>query len=329
MANPLIGPANSQWMGMARETVAFGTPASVPTVWVPLISPAWAPHITPLKDQAFRGTMAATSAQVAGCRYDSFDYQSYVYLDSIFQHMLAMLGGPDAVTGASDPWTHTTSLLNSGQSQPASWTLWLANDKECWQMAGCMMVGLDVETKVADSLAGITPSWFGLPATKVTAPTNTPETGKPFPAWNTLLTVGGVPTTQYSDIKLSMKRDAEAVFAANQSQSPYDIFVGAYTVAGDLTAVYQGNTASQDGLANHLANTQVPLLLQINPAGDAVHYAKWQHTNIAYDVAGIKDNGKFMEVSMTLEMLANATDATNGVTSQQLFKTLSPVSTAY
>lgn len=331
MTNPLIGPANLQWLGMGKEgSSTYGSPAAVPTVWIPIVSPKWAPHITPLKDQALRGTMGMTSGQVAGVRYDTIDYQTYVYLDSVFQHMMNILGGPDAVTGASDPWTHTTSLLNNANAgQPTSWTLWLANDKECWQMAGCQLSSLGVEAKVADSLMGVTASWSGLPAVKVTAPTNTPPTNKPMPAWNSLLTIGGVATSQYSDIKLTMKRDTEPVFAANQTQSPYVIFVGGLTVSGDLTAVYQGYTGTVSDLANYLTNAQPILLFQCNPAGDAVHYAKWQHSTVAYDVSAISDNGKYIEVASTLEMLNNSTDATNGVTGPQLFRLLSPVSTAY
>lgn len=330
MANPLIGPENLQWLGMGRETTQFGTPAAAPTVWIPLIGPKWAPHQVPLKDQGLRGTMGATSGQVAGPRYDSIDYQTYGFIDSIMQHMMNILGGPDAVTGASDPWTHTSSLLNNAnQGQPSSWTLWLANDKECWRMTGCQLSELDVEVKAADSLSMVTASWMGLPATIVTAPTNTPDTTKPMPAWNSVLTIGGVATSQYSSIKISMKRDNEAVFAAAGSQSPYVIFVGELTVNGDLTAVYQGYAGTVSDLSNYLLNSQPSLVLQVNPAGDAVHFAKWQHSVVAYDVSTISSNGKYLEVVSTIEALNNATDATNGVTGPQKFILTSPVSTAY
>jgi hypothetical protein len=331
MANPIIFPTGLQWMGMGKEGAStYGTPAAAPTVWVPVVSPKHAPQQTMLKDQALRGSMGNLYGQVAGVRYDTLDYQTFLYLDSAMPHMMNILGGPDAITGGADPYTHKTSLLNNANAgQPTSWTIWLFNGSECWRMAGCQLAGLDIETKVLDSLAGLTPSWMGLPATIVTAPSNTPTTKLAQPAWNTTLTIGGTGTTNYSDIKLSMKRATSAEFGANGTQSPYVIFVGELTVTGSLLAIYRGNTVPVDDMSGYLANTQPALVLQNNPAGDAVHYAKFQHSQMAYDNVSIADNGKYLEVTANLEAVDNATDATNGGVSPQLFSLLSPVSAAY
>jgi hypothetical protein len=328
MTAPLIYPVGQQWLGMAKET-NYGTPVATPTVWIPVIGPKFKPNQVALKDQALRGSMGGTYQQVAGVRYDQLDYSTNLYLDSVFQHMMNILGGADVVTGAGDPWTHKTSLLNTGNGQPTSWTLSVVNGAECWQMAGAQQVSLDIETKVADSLAQLTPSWMGLPAVPTTAPTNTPTGKVPAPAWNTLLTIGGTPTTQYSDIKLSLKRENEAVFAANQTQAPYVIFIGGLTVTFDFTAVYQGYAGSVSDLANYLTNSQPAVVLQNNPAGDATHYAKWTHTKCAYDSASAQDNGKYMEVTASGEALLNATDANAGGLSPELFTLLTSVSAAY
>lgn len=330
MAAPTIFPAGLQWAGLGKETT-YGTPPAAPTVWVPLVGPKWKPNQTTLKDQAFRQSMAATHGQIAGVRYDTIDYATYPYLDSLFQHLMNIYGGPDAVTGAGDPWTHKTSLLNNaGNGQPASWSIWLSTGgAECWVMAGCQLMSLDYETKVSDSLAGLTASWMGLPAVVVTPPANTPTTKAPWPAWNSKLTIGGVVTTNYSDIKISFKRDGEAVFAANQTQSPYVIFVGELTVTGELTAVYLAYAGSPSDLANYLTNAQPILLLQTNPAGDAVHLGRFTHSDVAYDAVSVQDNGKYMEATSTLEMIGNTTDATNGGDSPGAFQLLSAVSAAY
>lgn len=328
MAGPTIWPANLQWLGMGKETT-YGTAAAVPTVWIPLVGPKWTPNQTMLKNEAFYGDMAAVHGQVAGTRYDTIEYSSYVFIDCLMQHMMNILGGPDAVTGSSDPWTHKTSLLNTGNGQPTSWTLWLSNGAECWQMTGCQLGSLDVETKVADSLATIAAMWMGLPATKVTAPSNTPSTKPPQPSWNTVITIGGVATTNYSDMKLSIKRDVSAVFGSAGIQAPYVIFVGECNVTGEMNAVYLGYTGSPSDMANYLTNVQPVLLLKINPAGDATHSSTWQHSVVAYDSVTVQDNGKYMEVDAKFEAIANATDATNGGSCPELFTLLTAVSAAY
>lgn len=329
MPNPLMYPANLQWLGVAFETT-YGTAAAAPTYWVPLISPKWAPQTTPLKNQALYGDMAMTHGQVLAVRYDTIDYSTSVFIDLVMQHMKSILGGADVVTGAGDPWTHKTSLLNTGNGQPTSCTLWLSTGgAECWRMTGAQLVSLDVETKVADSLANLTASWMGLPATVVTAPSNTPSTKAPMPSWNTTLTIGGQATTNYSDVKLTIKRENEAIFGAAGSQSPYAIFVGGCTITGAMTAVYQGYSATTSDMANFLANTQPILLLQVNPAGDATHFAKWQHTQVAYDPTSVQDNGKYMEVTSTFEAIANTTDANAGGQSPEQFILLTNVSAAY
>lgn len=330
MAAPTIFPAGLQWAGFGKETT-YGTPPAAPTFWVPLVGPKWKPNQVTLKDQAFRQSMAATHGQIAGVRYDTFDYSTYPYLDSLFQHLMNMYAGPDQVTGSSDPWTHKTSLLNNASNgQPASWSMWLSTGgAECWVMPGSQCVSIDYETKVADSLAGLTASWMGLPATVATPPANTPTTKQPWPAWNSKLTLGGVSTTNYSDIKLSFKRDAEAVFAANQTQAPYVIFVGELTVMFDLTAIYLGYAGSPSDLANYITNVQPVAILQTNPAGDAVHLGKFTHSLLGYDSASVQDNGKYMEVTASGECLGNTTDASNGGDSPGKFELLTNVSAAF
>ena len=140
MANPVVYPANLQWLGIGKEAVAYGTAATVPAYWIPIVDPKWKPNQSMLKDDALRGDMATTHQQVAGNRYDTLDFKSYLYLDSLYLTMLNILGNTDTVTGASDPYTHKTSLKNTGNGQPTSYTLWLSTGgAECWQMTGCQL----------------------------------------------------------------------------------------------------------------------------------------------------------------------------------------------
>ena len=322
-------PSNLAWLGIAKETT-YGTPVATPTVWIPVMNPKWTPHQTQLQDDALRGDMAKVHNVVQGTRYDTMDYDTYLYLDSIFPHMLAVLGTADTITGASDPYTHKTSLVNNTTSaQPPSYTLNLFNGAESWQMAGSVLGKADVDLK-ANELAKLTANWTGLPAVKVANPANTPTTAKPWASWNTTITINSVAATNYSDAKLSYTREIEQIQTLDGNVAPYQVFVGPLMAEIQVTGIYQGYAGTPTDLSNLLTNTQVPVVVKVNPVGDATHYAQWQHTLAAGDASEPKVNtGKYVEIDTKYIGVANTTDATGGGSSPVQFILLTSASTAF
>ena len=205
MPNPIIFPSSIQWVGLAKE-VTYGTAVTPPTVWIPIDNPVHTPNLAMLTDTALRGNMAYAQAQVAGTISHDFTYSTNLYLDTCFYHFLGILGYPDAVTGSVDPFTHKTALLDTSDGQPPSYTLYLFNGSEAWQMAGCKVTSLDVDIK-PDGLITLTPAWKGSAAVKVTTPANTPSTALPVQGWNTTVTVASVGTSVYTGAKISLKRN--------------------------------------------------------------------------------------------------------------------------
>lgn len=324
-----VFPSNLQWLGMAKETVS-GTPAAAPTIWVPLIDPAWTPNQMMLADEALRGNMADEQTQVAGPRVDMLTFKTYPYLDVLFPLMMNVLGAPDTVTGSADPWTHKTALLSTGSAQPSTWTLWPFNGAETWRMAGCTQDSVEIDVK-ADELVGVDSSWIGQPATQVVSPTNTPTSQRPWASWNTTVTVGGAGVTSYTDVKLSYKRATEVIHTADGSQGPYAIYVGPLAVEGDFTGVYQGVAGAPTDLTTYLTNVIQAFTVQVKPVGDATHSGTWQHTTCGYrDVKVTGGGGKYVEISGKVKAFPNATDTlgANGA-SQVQFTLLNAVSTAY
>jgi hypothetical protein len=243
--------------------------------------------------------------------------------------MMNVLGGTDTVTGASDPWTHTVGLKNTTDGQPTSWTLSLFNGAETWQMAGSQLAQAEYEIP-AEGAATASYQWLGLPAVKVSNPTNTPGTAKPWAGWNTTITLGGTAQSVYSSCKFSYKRETAPIHTADGTQSPYLIFVGPLTVTGELVSVYQGHVGAPTDLANYLANTQLALVVQVNPVGDATHFGKWTHTTVAYDDVEVSGSaGKWMEASAKWEAIANSTDAIGGGQAPGKFQLATTVSAAY
>ena len=332
MPNPTIFPANLTFLGFAKEgATTYGTPAAAPAFWVPLDSPSWKPGQKQLPDEALRGDMAKLHGVVAGTRSDTMSYSTNLYLDTLYPHMLGVLGNADTVTGSADPWLHATALKNTGNAQPTSWTLWLFNGSECWQMAGSIVSKVEIDVKAEDA-AKLQVEWMGLPATQVTTPTNTPSTSKMWPSWNTTITVAGTQATSYSDVKLSYTRECSVVQTADGTQAPYVIFVGPLSVGLDLNGVYQGYAGTPTDLSNLLTNGQPAFTVQVNPAGDTTHYAKWQHSTVAVDSDGAEvkmSAGKYVEITAKYSAVANATDALGGGQSPVKFSLANAVSAAY
>jgi hypothetical protein len=325
---PTIYPSNIQWVGLAKE-VTYGTAIPAPTAWVPVGDPKHTPALTMLTDQALRGNMAAAQAQVAGTRADDLAYKTNLYLDTCAYHLDGILGYPDSVTGTADPYTHRFSLLDTGAGQPNSYTLFLFNGAECWQMSGGRVVSLDIDMK-PDGLVELTPSWKGLPATKITTPTNTPSTTLPNPGWDTSITNAGVGTSVYSTAKVGLKReDANPVWTLSGSQTPYVVFTGALTVDLEMTAVYQGYTGTPTDLSNYLANTQPAVTIRSNPAGDAVHYLQLQMSKCGPQSANVSAQGGYMQVEAKFQGIQNTTDGLGSTVSPILATLLNSASTSY
>lgn len=104
-------PGSQQWFGLAKETT-YGVPAAAPTMWIPVDSPKWEPKITPLVDNALRGYMGTDYGQTQGMRHDELSYKTMIFADTIFPHLVAMLGGTDTVT----PLTASTLTLGATSS---------------------------------------------------------------------------------------------------------------------------------------------------------------------------------------------------------------------
>jgi hypothetical protein len=315
MPNPVITPSNLQWVGAAKETT-YGTPVAAPTFWIPVdgSSIKYLPNQNMLADEALRGLMGTEYQQVAGMRHDTLDYKSYFYMDSCYQHFLAILGRPDAVSGSADPWTHKTSLENgvdNAPAQPVSFTLFWIDGLKAWQMPGAVLMTCKTTVKV-DDLATLEASWVGMPATiMVSVPSNTPSTNKPIPSWSSVISVGGAAASKYSEISLEYKREVQEVPTINASQSPLEIFGGRFSVAGALTAIFEGGI-TDSVMAAYLANTQQAITVKLSPIGDAVHSITLQQSLVAYESGAPQGSNKWMEIQSNFRGLMNATDALDG-----------------
>lgn len=308
---PTFAPANLQWLGVAREAV-YGTPEAAPTLFIPVDTPAFHATIPPLVDTNIRGAMAVDYHQIGGMRFDTVSFKTNCYIDQVYFMLRALLGYPDQVTGAGDPYTHQTALQNTGNNgQPVSTTVfWADGSGKTQKMPGAQASTVKVTIK-PDQLVQLEVTFIGLPSTAIDTPTNTPTTALPWPSWNTVITLGGSASTVESELSFEYKRATEPIMTVTGTQSPYAIFAGPVNVSGSFTAVYQGIT--DVNWVDFLANTQPVFKYRAAPAGDATHYLEVTHSVMAYDDVTVAGTNKWMEVKATVKGIANPTDAIGGL----------------
>ncbi|TIH34974.1 phage tail tube protein [Subtercola vilae] len=321
--------ANQQWVGLAKETTP-GIAIAAPTMWVPVDSPTYHQITKALTDGALRGNMSVDYQQQQGSSHTEAKYKTYLYMDSAYPHLLAILGTPDVVSGLVDPWTHKTALYNgngTNAAQPATYTVFIADALgKVQQIPGC--IPSDVKISVgADMLVSLDVTWIGLIATAIAPPVNTPSVVKPAPSWDTVVSIGGVASSRYSTVEIDIKRATEPIITITGTQAPYAIFGGPVSVSGSLNAVYQGTTDTD--WQNYLTNGQPALTVKLVPPGDTTHYLLVQCSQVAYDDASYSGTNKWMEIKSTIKGLANSTDALSGAFSPVQVQLLTPVSTAY
>jgi hypothetical protein len=327
MAPPavLYGAANLQYVGTAIESV-YGVAAAAPTTFHPADTPALKFVIPAFVDQALRGSQALDYASIQGMRHDSITFKTYGYIDSFFQLMRGALGLPDVITGSADPYTHKTSLQSGNNGQPAGTTVFYYDAMgKAWIMPGSVVQMVKI-TGAVGALLSLDVTYLGLPSIPSTPPTNTPSLTKPAPSWNSVITIGGVSYSKYSDFEITVNRAAEAILTVNGTQSPFAIFAGPLDVNGTLTAVYQGST--DNDLVSFLTNAQPAMTIKSSPVGDTVHGYTFQTSVVAYDDVAVAGN-KWMELKATWKAMANTSDvAGGGNLSPLLFSMTSPVATA-
>jgi hypothetical protein len=109
MTTTNIYPGSLQALGLAPEST-YGVAAAAPTFTVPCDSvPKWDPKINPIKDNGLRGTMGTEFNVLQGMHYDELSYSAMLFGDSVFPHLVNMLGMPDNVTGTTAAPTTTLS----------------------------------------------------------------------------------------------------------------------------------------------------------------------------------------------------------------------------
>lgn len=296
------------YLGIAKE-VTKGTPVSA-TDFIPVMKDSLKPVdiIDPLYDQGLRGSNVLNYNYVPGRTRSTFDFGGAVFADTI-GYSIAGLMGSVATTGASAPYTHTVTLLNSlttgTDTQPISYTLTDFYAVNVRQYPGCQFSDFSLKFN-ADGMLEYDAKSTGWQSVTTSDPTPSFSTLLPTPVWRGTVSVGGSPVSTAMTGNIDMKRPVTPIYGISNTQNPYQVFLGPLEVTGKVTWVMENDSQ----LLNFLNNTQPALVFNWD-YGTGANEVQIQATlsKGAYTAAVIERSDDFVKVTVDINAMSTTTDA--------------------
>lgn len=297
-------PAPLQWLGIAKE-VTPGT-GVVPAYFM-------SPKTITVKDDpkkveidALRGSMTTVYNVVPTIITGSVEADGYFYPDTDGFPLLGILSDLTE-TGASAPYTHAASLLNSAPGQPHTYSLthgWGATQARQRAFGVWDSVNL---TFTAAGVLSITASATTFGSTQVTPVTPALSAATPMPSWVGTLTLGGTANYQLFDGNVQIKRVATPIEVLNGTQVPGSIFGGTVTVSGKISVVADPADTLQ---VQYLNDTQQSMsLLFTQGAGATEESLTLQMSLVDWKVYQLGVEKDYMKGDVDFVAIANVTDA--------------------
>ena len=295
------------YIGIAKETTK-GTVVA-PTDFIPVAKDSLKPVdiVDPLYDTGLRGSNVVNYAYIQGRTRSTFDFGGAVFADTIGYGLAGLLGSV-ATTGASAPFTHTISLLNSLTSdvdvQPISYTLTDFYAVDVRSYPGCQFSDFSLKFN-ADGMLEYDTKTTGWASSTVADPTPTFSTVLPTPVWRGTVSIGGSAVATAMEGSIEMTRGVTPIYGISNTQNPYQVFLGALEVTGNVKFVMENDSQ----LINFLNNTQPAIVLNwAYGTGATAVQIQATISKGAYTAAMIERGDDFVSVAIELNAQANTTD---------------------
>lgn len=296
------------YIGIAKETVK-GTPVA-PATFIPVMSNTVKPvdNIGSLYDEGLRGSLVKNYNYIPGRTSSTFDFGGAAFADTIGFGIAGLLG-ESVISGASAPYTHTASLLNSvtaaADAQPAAFTITDFYGAAVRAYPGCQFHDFSLKFN-ADGLLDYDAKTTGWASSTASTPTPTFSTILPTPVWTGTVTIGGSAVSNAVSGNLDMKRPVTPIFGVANTQNPYSIFLGALEVTGKFTFLMEADTE----LTRFLTNTQPIIVLNwTTGTGAALIQIQATLSKGAYTAAVIERSKDFVEIAVDVNAQGNLVDS--------------------
>jgi hypothetical protein len=295
------------YVGIAKETTK-GTIVA-PTDFIPVAKDSLKPQdmVDALYDTGLRGSNVLNYNYIPGRKHSTFDFGGAVFADTIGYSITGLLGAV-ATVGASAPYTHTISLLNSlttgVDTQPISYTLTDFYAVDVRSYPGCQFSDFSLKFN-ADGMLEFDTKTTGFSSSTVSDPTPTFSTVLPTPVWRGTVSIAGSTVANAMNGNIDMKRPVTPIYGIASTQDPYQVFLGALEVTGKITFIME--TDAQ--LENFLNNSQPAIVLNwAYGTGATEVQIQATITKGAYTAAMIERGQDFVQVTIDLNAQANTTD---------------------
>jgi hypothetical protein len=249
-------------LGVAMETT-YGT-AVPPVYYVPYNTIKVEDDIKKILDDGKRGILTKDFNSYDGAKSGTVEIDSMAYPD-VLGFFLKAIFGQDTVTGSASPYSHKFTVANT---LCPSVTIQDYNTVTERQYAGGLVSELGFKF---DSSKEVSMSAKMISKASVTATQTTPTilTTDPFLGYTATLKIGGTPNLNLISGEVTVKREAQLIFSANNTQQPTKYVTARCEAEGKLVLdiedeteflLYLNNTKpTLDILFTQNANTSLEL----------------------------------------------------------------------
>lgn len=289
------------FLGIAKETTP-GTPVAS-TAFIPVTGITPKDNQQLLDDKGYRGSFVDVYDQVAGVLNGELDFDGDVFPDTI-GFPLAGIFGDVVTTGASAPYTHVFSVLNTGTGQPKSYTLndnYVAGNR---QYAGAKFSELGFKFS-ADGLLTYSAKTTTFGSVSAAAPTTSFTAVPPMVGWSGVVQIAGVTNAGVLDGEITIKRSVTVINPVDGTQAPSALWSGPVQVDGKATLIMEDDTA----LTQYLTTVKPAIDFNFTAgSGASAVQLKLHMTKCSISAADITRGKDYIEVPITWTALANTTD---------------------
>ena len=286
------------FLGFGVETTQ-GTPET-PTGFMPIRQPKPQDVLKYVPDTGNRGYAAQTYGEYLGVVSSTYDFDGDFYPTSTV-NLLANVMGTDTVTGTAVPYTHTLTLAATPGTLTVS-DYYVAGFR---QWPGVKVEKLAIKF-TPDAGVTYTATCLGWPSVSGTAPTTWTFATQPFfLGWEAALTLNNVSTLSLTEATITIARQkSEVLFSAQNSNAPFDTFVGLMEATWDLTFYMEADT--QYVLA--LTEQQIPVQLAFTIPGSGGDTLTFTSSAVQFTKPTIVRSQEYVEVTLSGTGIYNATD---------------------
>lgn len=291
--------------GFATE-VTYGTTVAAATIYLPFNT--WDDYTDDqgiVLDNAMRAVPSNVLGAYAGMKQGKWG-ATFPYFPNEAARFWPKLMGTDTVVSSSNGgWQHLFTMNSSANPNSDTVFLFFGSTYSERQFVGTAYTGLDFKFSRASGMA----------TAKITAVSAAPSSGvaeqvpsytsnPPLRGWQAVFSIAGSTRTTLQELELNLSREAELVFAGNNSQRPSAVEYGALDAKGKMKLY--GST--EEPYIDYQALTQQNIDLQLvdTAPGSTVNRLGLTMSKVVFTKVTPNMSGKYLAYEIEFQAVHNS-----------------------